>query len=285
MPRPQTNQTISTTLDIKPVFSKHVKGRLDFLIERYISGINQHSLPGLPQAFVTIQLGGKPIFESKHNPDKMFSYPSVTTITPANEQTLWLASGVFDIANIYFYGDAEKRVTAALNGERIPQSYPDPILESVGKALIMSASNEQDTDEKYIDTLAEMFLTQLCKRISEKNSQKSLTMSTYELYRVQDSIRYIQQNITADLSIESMSQRVGLKQSHYRQLFKDVVGTSIHQYIIKVRLEKTVNLLRSKRMDLRQIAEECGYSSQSHMSACFKKHIKMTPKQYIKNIN
>ena len=192
---------------------------------------------------------------------------------------------IFDAINIYFYGDAEARLTEALDGERIPQSYSDPIMESVGKELMMSVAYTQAIDEKYVDTLAEMFLTQLCKRISEKDSPTSLTMSNYELYRVQDSIRYIQQNITADLSIQAMSQRVGLKQSHYRKLFKDVVGTSVHQYVIKVRLEKTVYLLRTQRIDLRQIAEECGYSSQSHMSACFKKHMKMTPKKYIKNLN
>lgn len=68
--------------------------------------------------------------------------------------------------------------------------------------------------------------------------------------------------------------------SYLSNLFSQVEGITIEQYIINQRIEKVKELLMYGELSLTQIAFELGYSSTAHLSNQFKKLTGLTPSAF-----
>lgn len=68
--------------------------------------------------------------------------------------------------------------------------------------------------------------------------------------------------------------------SYLSNLFSEIEGITIEQYIILQKIEKVKELLVYDELNLSQIADELGYSSVSHLSRQFKKIIGLTPSHF-----
>lgn len=101
---------------------------------------------------------------------------------------------------------------------------------------------------------------------------------------VEKALRYIESNLTSELSLEKVATEVKFAPSYFHKLFKASTGKPLHQYIEDMRIEKAIDLLITTEMTLTQIAYECGFSSQSYFSYAFKRHTGMTPRAYARKI-
>lgn len=68
--------------------------------------------------------------------------------------------------------------------------------------------------------------------------------------------------------------------SYLSNLFSEVEGVTIEQYIILQKIEKVKELLVYDELSLSQIADEMGYSSVAHLSNQFKKVTGLTPSHF-----
>jgi AraC-like DNA-binding protein len=93
-------------------------------------------------------------------------------------------------------------------------------------------------------------------------------------------IQYIQMNYKSDLRLSTVAEHAFLSPSYLSRLFKQEVGTNFIQYITKVRLEKSKELLRLPELSLAEIAAETQFGTDNNFIKVFKKHEGMTPGQY-----
>ena len=91
---------------------------------------------------------------------------------------------------------------------------------------------------------------------------------------------YIQEHLSEPLSLNSLSEQAGFSAAYLSALFKSETGEGIKQYIIRARLERAAELLRSTNDRIYEIAEKCGFESTRHFSETFSRAYGMTPKKY-----
>ena len=101
---------------------------------------------------------------------------------------------------------------------------------------------------------------------------------------IEETISYIKNNLTAELSLETLSERASFSAIYFHKLFKASTGRTLHEYIEEQRIKKSINLLVTTNMTLSEIAYECGFSSQSYFSYAFKRNMGITPRAYSKRI-
>ena len=97
---------------------------------------------------------------------------------------------------------------------------------------------------------------------------------------LKDALDFVNDNIDRPLSVDQVAKITGLSLFHFAHAFKSAVGQSTHQYIIDRRMTRARELLAESVLGLADIAYATGYSSQSHMTACFTKRLGLTPQQY-----
>ncbi len=91
---------------------------------------------------------------------------------------------------------------------------------------------------------------------------------------------YILENIEDTILLDELADRCQMSPGHFSRLFKARTGSTPHQYILAKRIAVACNMLTQASLPICQIALSTGFSSQSHMTAIFKKTIGLTPKCY-----
>ena len=90
---------------------------------------------------------------------------------------------------------------------------------------------------------------------------------------------YIADNLARRISVAELAHVACLSPSHFHAQFKDSVGLTPHQYLLKARLDRAARLLRGSGLPLVRIAEECGFSSQSALTTAMRRYLGLTPKR------
>ena len=67
---------------------------------------------------------------------------------------------------------------------------------------------------------------------------------------------------------------------HLNRLFKEYMGETLHDYVSALKMNYGATLLRTTDMGILEISSACAYDSLSHFIKMFKRHFKMTPKEY-----
>lgn len=92
---------------------------------------------------------------------------------------------------------------------------------------------------------------------------------------------YIYRNIDTPINIDELALEFDITKIHLHRLFKEQMGINIYESIKSIRLQKASNLLlTNKYSTITQIANMCGYSSQSSFIKAFKERFNQTPKQW-----
>ena len=92
-------------------------------------------------------------------------------------------------------------------------------------------------------------------------------------------MEYIVEHLARRISVAELAQVACLSPSHFHAQFKDSVGLTPHQYLLKTRLDRAARLLRESALPLIRIAEECGFSSQSALTTAMRRYLGLTPKR------
>lgn len=126
-------------------------------------------------------------------------------------------------------------------------------------------------------------LIYLLDRDSKKQfNRDKLKSGNYEI--IENVIKYIKENLTSDLSLNTVASYASFSPIHFHNCFKTATGKTLHEYVEEQRIKQAAGLLISTDLTLTDISYKCGFSSQSYFSYAFKRKMKMTPREYVKEI-
>lgn len=98
--------------------------------------------------------------------------------------------------------------------------------------------------------------------------------------RIGELRRWITEHPDADLSAESLAQRLSLSTRHFSRLFAQRTGTTPAAYVESARLEAARRLLEESDAGLPQVAAASGLRSLQTLHRCFQRHLGTTPAEY-----
>lgn len=91
---------------------------------------------------------------------------------------------------------------------------------------------------------------------------------------------YVSQHLHQEIAIQDMAQELGVSPEHLSRVYRKAEGHTLKEYISNQRLIQIKKQLQFSRMPIQEISRYLGYSSQSHMTAVFRKATGVTPNQY-----
>ena len=83
-----------------------------------------------------------------------------------------------------------------------------------------------------------------------------------------------------ELALNEVARQVNISTCYFSILFKEEVGEAFQDYLIRLRLEKAKELLRSTDLKAYEIAYQVGYNDPHYFGVAFKKYIGVTPTEY-----
>ncbi|MBR2423049.1 MAG: helix-turn-helix domain-containing protein [Oscillospiraceae bacterium] len=97
---------------------------------------------------------------------------------------------------------------------------------------------------------------------------------------VQQALISIEMDLTGDLSLRTLAQKLNISSSYLSTIFKKETGQTLTDLIAQRRVERAKELLQSTRLQIQTIAQHCGIVDVHYFSKIFKKVTGQTPKEY-----
>ena len=97
---------------------------------------------------------------------------------------------------------------------------------------------------------------------------------------VVEALRFIRDHASDSIAVDDVVQQVLVSRSVLERRFRKAVGRPINGEIVRVRLNRAVQLLCETQLELKVIAVRAGFGSTSYMNAVFREKLGRTPGSY-----
>lgn len=159
-----------------------------------------------------------------------------------------------------------------------------PALRELILLLYAESTRAGADDHRYANAIARLIAIHLVKHHSAGSSKfvKRGGLSPVRLKKVKD---YIEDTIGGDISLQALASVAGLSLFHFSRAFRQSTGLSPFQYILKSRVSRARDLLLAPFARIQDVALECGFCDQAHLTRHFKRFTGTTPAAFARTIH
>jgi len=138
-------------------------------------------------------------------------------------------------------------------------------------------------DAHYATTIAKLIAIHLVQHYSEQRDDPARRggLSPTRLRKV---VSVIEERLDGELSLDELAQAAGLSVFHFSRVFRQSTGMSPFQYVTKARVERARTLLLEPGMRIGEVALECGFCDQAHLTRHFKRVTGVTPAVFVRSV-
>ncbi|MFA5940673.1 MAG: AraC family transcriptional regulator [Sinimarinibacterium sp.] len=266
----------------KPLVEGRIDGPAPLFVERYLYQDSERTVSGADRTGLVTQLGGSRVGEGERDHWRSLNLPAQSLLVPAGVPTHWHYSGAVDFVAFYFLDEAsgiEQRLSVLAQSRAAPLPFSDALVGAAARQLADELHKGHRADEGFMARLAGVMLEQTF-RVLTTPSTVDINPRHVHFSRLQAVLNHIHAHPADALSAETLARHAGVSLAHFRRIFEDAMGLPPHRYILSLRLERARKLLATTALPIARIAVECGFASQSHLSAAFRAAHGSTPLAY-----
>ena len=98
-------------------------------------------------------------------------------------------------------------------------------------------------------------------------------------------LRFLRDHACEKINVNDVVREVPLSRSVLERRFRRIVGRSINAEIVRLRINRAIELLTETELELKVIARRSGFGTQSYMNAVFKTRLGKTPGSFRRSHN
>jgi AraC family transcriptional regulator len=199
---------------------------------------------------------------------------------------MWVR-GPFDYLHYYLSGSLLKSVAhenEIANPFELQAAFfvEDLVVAQLTRSILSQVRHGEPLDKLELDQVAMLLsahvLQRYCGATRAARSPRS-GLQTWQRIRAEEMLRT---QLDGNITIRDLAAACSLSPSHFARGFRSSFGTSVHQYLIRVRLEKAKALLAGTRKKLSEIAPLSGFCDQAALSRAFSRAEQETPSRWRK---
>jgi AraC family transcriptional regulator len=211
--------------------------------------------------------------------------PFATTFIDLNCPIEMWVRGPFDYLHYYLSTDLLERI--ALDNDVAPDFRlqevffaEDLVVAQMTKSILAPVAHGEPLDRLALDQIAMVLGAQTlqahCRAPKFAVSSKP-GLEPWQKLRAEEMLRaHLEGNIT----VKELADACSLSESHFARCFRLRFGTSVHQWLIQLRIERAKCLLAETRKSLVEIALLSGFCDQAAFTRTFTRVERMSPSRW-----
>ena len=121
--------------------------------------------------------------------------------------------------------------------------------------------------------------TRLVRPLSVQTRQSTDSAATSD-WHVSQALRFIHGHATRDICVSDVVVQTHVSRRFLEKHFQAVVGRSLHDEILRIRLETSQRLLATTEMPLKEVATRSGFRRADYLSSVYRDKLGMSPSEY-----
>lgn len=156
----------------------------------------------------------------------------------------------------------------------------DPLIHQLGLSLKAELKSGDSGKAFYLESILATLTVQLLRHHIKRIPIAPGSLTRFSTNQLQTIIDYIHGNLDQALSLDELAAVVQMNKYYLIRLFKQSIGTTLHQYVIACRIEKAKYLLAQRDLSIIEICHSVGFQTQSHFTHTFRRQVGVSPKAY-----
>jgi AraC family transcriptional regulator len=141
--------------------------------------------------------------------------------------------------------------------------HDEPLLD-LARILVAESADDYREGSLFWSEVASNFIDGLIARhTSECTTRARGTLGKDVLKRLKD---YVFAHIDEPIEVSTLASIAGRSQFHFSRVFARSVGMTPHRYVVHLRLQRAIELVREGQSSFAEIAARTGFADQSHLS-------------------
>jgi AraC family transcriptional regulator len=199
---------------------------------------------------------------------------------------MWVR-GPFDYLHYYLSAQLLKRI-ALDNG--VAPSYElreaffieDLVVAQLTRSILSPVTHGEPLDKLALDQIAMLLSAHVLQRYCgapkvAKSAGRGL--QAWQKLRAEEMLR---SQLEGSITIKELAAACSLSESQFARSFRRSFGTSVHQHLIRLRIERAKPLLSQPNKQLVEIAQLSGFCDQAAFTRTFSRVERMTPSRWRK---
>ena len=165
-------------------------------------------------------------------------------------------------------------------------AVPDETMARLMGALADEVAGGGFGGRLYAEGLANALAVHLLRRYSPFGERQTQRLGPAESAAgavpktIRRALEFIGDHLTGDLSLADIARAANLSERHLLRLFRDAVGVSPHQYVIRGRVERAKALLRRTDLSIAEVAAVSGFAHHQHLNRHFMRLVGVSPERF-----
>ena len=277
---------VRNKIKINPIFERQTDGAIPLFVERYLYQTKGVSAPGVPHVVLITLFGGSTAEEGETGQLRSTVLPTQSILVPSNVVTKWQFSGTVDFA-IFYLLNTEDKLTRAISllaeSRDSPMLFSDQFVLGSGRLLVNELQKGSIADSEFVELLTRVMLEQTFRALTT-STIGGINPRHIQFSRLQSVLNHVHANLAQDLSVQTLAKIAGVDVSYFRKIFHEATGVTPRDYVRSARLEHARKLLTMSALPIAQIAEDCGFANQSHLTVRFRAAHAITPARFRKEL-
>jgi AraC-like DNA-binding protein len=205
---------------------------------------------------------------------------ATTVIDLMKPMEMW-AAGPFDYLHYYVSRDlldrtaVENRI-AAVDSFRMVFFEQDLVIAQLTKTILGQVRNREPLSILALEDVSLLVSTHLLQHYGSGKEmlRAERRLESWQKIRAEEMLRA---HLEGNVRIADLAAACQLSSSHFSRCFRQSFGTSVHQWLIKLRIDVAKNLLREPRLSLAEVGVRSGFCDQAAFSRAFTRLEGITP--------
>jgi AraC family transcriptional regulator len=226
---------------------------------------------------ITYTVGGKSV--GRHIPKGGVFF------LPAGHECDVALHAALDSTHIYLrsdlFAEAEPGAHNVLGGLAPMYGENDAVLAhlaaAVGDTIIAGLPASSLFVDPIVSAIANRFIAINYHTPAAEPGKQTQRLTHRQMQRIRE---FVEANIETDIRLEMMAGICGRSTEYFVRVFKATAGVSPYQYVLNLRIERAKALLGVEGANIADVALQCGFSHQEHLTRMFRRFTGVTPGRY-----
>ena len=208
------------------------------------------------------------------------------TITPGSadfSMRSWSDHGSFETLHLYVRHTLLEEVYGemfAVAGRLVLSAciaVIDPLILGIAYELQRMLTTPDESDRFYLETLSRSLAGSLIRKYASDRPACYKPVQPAPTRHLRRALDFIETSLDDSLHLTDIAKAAGLNSNRLAMEFKSYLNLTPYGYVMKARVDRARRLLTSTDLRLAEIASQCGFSHQQHMTSMVRRHTGLTP--------
>jgi AraC-like DNA-binding protein len=153
----------------------------------------------------------------------------------------------------------------------------DVTISSLGSLLLPALSHPDQANPLFVDHVLLAVGAHIAQTYGGMRPVSRLARGGLAPWQERRAREFLRANIKRGVALKEVARECGLSVGHFSRAFRRTLGVAPHNWLIEQRIVLSKEKLRDNRLSLTDVAAECGFSDQSHLTRVFRQAVGVTP--------